>query len=261
MFKSIMYKVEKFIGKNKSEEENYGHDKPKKIYIDGDYFYIESKQYDIVDLKKVEYGHSEILCEVEECYIRLYSDVETNTLLHHIPYQVVNISIFIETMKKFSIPVLPTILKSYPEFVKVFSLTHSFDSSLYERGLISFWKDKNDIFCFFKPLDGGIYKKINTLDDIDLKSSLEKPRNNLKEYDNSYGEMLDNAKYYLVVLDKASTLNRGYGLYPISNKEIIIEDIFYSFDENEIKTKIIELFDKYLDTSKQNPIKQSKKKI
>ena len=148
-------------------------------------------------------------------------------------------------MKKFSIPVLPTILLSYPEFVKYFSFTHSFHCSIYERGLLNFWKDKNDIFCLFKPLDGGIYKKINSLDDINLKSFLENPRLNLKKLDDSYGEALYNAKFRLVVLDKTLTLNRGYGLYPIRNEDIFIADIFYSFDEEEIKNKIIELFEKH----------------
>jgi len=245
IFQNIMRKIQKLIVKKKCQEKNYGYDKPNKVYINDDYFYIEGKQYNIVDLEKVEYGHSEIDGEVKGYYIRLYSYKKINILLHHTPYQVVNINMFIEAMKKFSIPVLPTILESYPEFVKVFSLTHSFDSSLYERGLINFWKDKNDIFCLFKPLGGGIYKKINTLDGINLKSFLENPRSNLKEHDNSYGEALNNAKFHLVVLDKISTLNRGYGLYPIRNEYIFIEDIFYSFDEEEIKTKIIELFDKH----------------
>jgi len=245
IFGHLILKIQNFLSKEKSQEKNYGYDKPNKVYIDDDYFYVEGKQYNIVDLEKVEYGHSEIDGEVKEYYIRLYFYKKINILLHHTPYEVVNINIFIEAMKKFSIPVLPTILLSYPEFVRYFSLTHSFHSELYERGLINFWKDKNDIFCLFKPLGGGIYKKINSLDDINLKSFLENPRINLKEFDDSYDESFDNAKFRLVVLDKTSTLNRGYGLYPIRNEDIFIEDIFYSFDEEEIKTKIIELFEKH----------------
>ena len=227
-----------------NKEYNIGLDKPKKIEFKDKYYYIDNQKYNISNLRKVRYGHSDI--DNKECYIRLYSDIEINNLLHYIPYQVLDINIFIETMEKLCIPVLPTILESYPEFVKAFSLTHSFDSSIYERGLISFWKERDDIYCFFKPLGEGIYKKINTLDDINLKSFLENPRNNLKEYDDSYGEVLHNVKFRLILIDNISTLNRGYGLYPISNEEIILKDILYSFSEEEIKTKIIELFKKYL---------------
>ena len=255
IFGHLILKIQNFLSKEKSQrknskekcqEKNYGYDKPNKVYIDDDYFYVEGKQYNIVDLEKVEYGHSEIDGgEVKEYYIRLYFYKKINILLHHTPYEVVNINIFIEAMNKFSIPVLPTILLSYPEFVRYFSLTHSFHCSIYERGLLNFWKDKDDIFYLVRYLDGGSYKQINSLDDINLKSFLENPRINLKELDDSYGESFDNAKFRLVVLDKTLTLNRGYGLYPIRNEDIFIEDIFYSFDEEEIKNKIIELFEKH----------------
>lgn len=54
-----------------------------------------------------------------------------------------------------------------------------------------------------------------------------------------------NRNFSIIILDKLFTLNRGYGLYPVLNNEIIIEDIFYSFSQEEIKSKVIELFDKY----------------
>jgi hypothetical protein len=71
----------------------------------------------------------------------------------------------------------------------------------------------------------------------------------LKSYMDYYEkiEMENNKKIDFIVdiLGKSFTLNRGYGLYPKYNNEIIIDEIFYSFNEEEIKTKIIELFKKY----------------
>ena len=242
IFEHLIIKIQNFLSKEKSQRKNYDPVPPDKVYFDDDYFYLEGQQYNISDLKKVEYGTSYIDENIEVCNIRFY--FLEKTLLPNKAY-LIGISILIETMKKFSILVLPTILERRIEFVMGFSLTHYGVSLLEERGLINLCKDKDDIFYLFKCLDGGIYKQINSLDDINLKSFLENPRINLKEFDDSYDESFDNAKFRLVVLDKTLTLNSGYGIYPVLNNQIIIDDIFYSFNEEEIKNKIIELFEKH----------------
>lgn len=57
--------------------------------------------------------------------------------------------------------------------------------------------------------------------------------------------------FWVELLDISYTLGRGYGLYPMLNGEIVLTEIYYSFDKKKIVTKTIELFEKY--SSKRNP--------
>ena len=197
IFGYLILKIQNFLSKEKcqrknskekSQRKNCNHVPPDKVYFDDDYFYLEGQQYNISDLKKVEYGTSYIDENIEVCNIRFY--FLEKTLRPNKAY-LIDIRILIETMKKFSIPVLPTILERRIEFVMGFSLTHYGVSLLEERGLINLCKDKDDIFYLVRYLDGGSYKQINSLDDINLKSFLENPRINLKELDDSYDESFD----------------------------------------------------------------------
>jgi hypothetical protein len=86
-----------------------------------------------------------------------------------------------------------------------------------------------------------IYQDNDFLQRFNLKKYLE----STSKFNDMFMKSFDNEDFSITILDKNLTLNRGYGVYPILNNEIIIEDIFYSFDEEEIKSKIIELFEKH----------------
>ena len=84
----------------------------------------------------------------------------------------------------------------------------------------------------------------------------EKLRTNkdgLFEILNSYKEIYNGGSdfnypkkdFWVEIIDASYTLGRGFGLYPMLNGEIILAEIYYSFDKNKIETKLIELFEKY----------------
>jgi len=154
-------------------------------------------------------------------YIRLkLKTKEANTVLHQ-GFELVNIDYFINIMDELNIPVLPTIVKSGPYVAKGFSLSLDYECSIYGKYLVSIYHS-------------GLVKK-----NLNIKSLLENP----KKYIST--SIKDNKEFNIKILSEKVTLSRGYGIFPLLNDEIIIRDIFYSFDEDEIKNKIIELFDKY----------------
>jgi len=62
---------------------------------------------------------------------------------------------------------------------------------------------------------------------------------------------MHNASYGIYVLDKSLTFDRGYCIVSVdlsgcqNSPNVFGDDIFYSFNEEEIKTKTIELFEKH----------------
>jgi hypothetical protein len=109
-------------------------------------------------------------------------------------------------------------------------------SFLFKRGLLEIINIDNDSITISEMFSDK-HKNIN----FNEIFKLLKDYNVFFEDDTLTGSEKYNFK--IAILDKAFTLGRGYGLYPIFNNEIILEDIFYSFDKQEIKTKLIQLFD------------------
>ncbi len=93
-----------------------------------------------------------------------------------------------------------------------------------------------------------VWKKIRTNKDglFQILSSYDEVYNGISDVNR-----IPKKDFWVEMLDTPYTLGRGYGLYPMLNGEMILTDIYYSFDKNKIETKIIELFEKY--SRKRNP--------
>ena len=59
------------------------------------------------------------------------------------------------------------------------------------------------------------------------------------------------SEFWIEILDASYTLDRGYGLYPMLGGEVMLSEIYYSFNKKEIKKRMIELFEKYNRTIEQ----------
>jgi hypothetical protein len=198
------------------------------INFKGESYYINGKSYYINNLQKVEYGLAGESDSFPTCYIKIYLKKGENTFDYN-GFEIIDLNSFIYSMDKFNISILPTIIGSYPYAIKTgYILTIAFRSGMNQRGLIRISSEM-------------IYQDNDFLQRFNLKKYLE----STSKFNDMFMKSFDNEDFSITILDKNLTLNRGYGVYPILNNEIIIEDIFYSFDEEEIKSKIIELFEKH----------------
>lgn len=117
--------------------------------------------------------------------------------------------------------------------------------------LLTLTRDKkNIIYVNHGTFDRYKYKTVY-LDNLSLK-------NEMSFYGNeTLKTKMHNASYGIYILDKSLTFERGFCLTSVdlsgcNNSPMVFGDeIFYSFDEDEIKNNIIELFEKY--SSKRNP--------
>ena len=206
-----------------SKKNNIGLDSPLRIEFKNKYYYIDNKQFSIFDIDTIYYGVASLNDKKPTYYIRLNFKTEvTNTVLNQ-GFELVNIDYFINIMDEFNIPILPTIINAGPYVVKGFSLSLDYACSMHEKYLVSIYhSDLDKIF-----------------NSISIKELLEKS----KKYISS--SLKNEKEFNIKILSEKLTFSRGYGVYPVLNNEIIIDDIFYSFNEEEIKNKIIELFEKY----------------
>jgi len=209
-----------------SQKNNIGIDAPLKLEFKNKYYYIDNNQFSIFDINTIYYGVASLSDKYITYYVRLSFKTEVNDIVLNQGFELINIDNFIRTMDEFNIPVLPTIVKNGIYVVKGFALTIEYECSVQEKYLVSIY-------------DSTLSQNNFSINDICIEELLEKP----KKYMSS--TVSDNKKFNIKILSKKITFSRGYGIYPVLNNEIIIEDIFYSFNEDEIKIKIIELSDKY----------------
>jgi len=111
--------------------------------------------------------------------------------------------------------------------------------------LLTLTKGKhNTIYLNHGTFDRSVYGIID-LENLNIEKEMNcSPKKILseKKYDVTHG---------VYILDKSLTFDRGYCLTAVDlsgcyNTPMVFgDDIFYSFDEEEIKNKIVELFEKY----------------
>ena len=199
---------------------------PPKIEFKNKFYYINSKQFSVFDIDSIHYGVGSLNDQNLIYYIRLKCKNEPKNNPCKQGYELANIDNFIKVINEFNIPVLPTILQGSPYLIKGVLFSLNYECFLHEKYLASIhYSDlKKKSFNFYS---------------INLDELLENP----KIYITS--SPVNDKEFNIKLLSKKLTLNRGYGVYPVLNNEIIIDDIFYSFNEEEVKDRIEKLFIKY----------------
>ena len=105
-------------------------------------------------------------------------------------------------------------------------------------------KDSNYIFYLNYGDFNRFNYKITSFDNLHISKELKNNSININT-------KMHNSSLGFYILDKSLTFNRGYCLTSVdltgcnNSPQVFGDDIFYSFDEEEIKNKIIELFEKY----------------
>lgn len=226
MLKKILYKIKKLVTKEKCQDTNNALEEIDKIRFEDEYYYVNNKQYDIKSISKILYGVNVYDIEDIKYYIVLVFSIETDNITPKKGFKLINPENFISEIKRFNIPVIPTITNGGIYTIPELILTINFTSIIYGKYLVSVYYST-------------FLKKNFSLDNINLNDFLEKPA---KYISTNYKD--ENSLNIKILSDKL-TLNRGYGIYPILNDEIMTNDIFYSFNEDEIKAKIEEIFKKY----------------
>jgi len=131
-----------------------------------------------------------------------------------------------------NIPLIPSIFKCEPIFSNACTTIYSYCIFNKDKYLLTLYQDNNNLVW--------IHKEEEYIDNnFEINKLLENPYNFFKSKKKKIKKSIKK-KFRLKILDKELTLNRGYGLYPVFNNKIITKDIYYSFDEEEIKNKIIE---------------------
>ena len=208
---------------NPCKKSNMGFDAPLKIEFKNKHYYIENEQFNIDDIDTIYYGVSYLDDEKLTYYLQLKLKSEVADTMSHEGFELVNVDYIMHIMDEFNIPVLPTIVKHGVYVVKGFSLTLDYECFIHEKYLVSIYRNL-------------LEKKNFNFNNISIQKLLEKP----KKYISTSGK--DEMEFNVKILSEKLTLGRGYGIYPVLNNKIIIDDIFYSFDEDEVKNKIMELF-------------------
>jgi len=173
-----------------------------------------------------------VLLKNEDIYI-----ANKKILKNGIKYKCNELKKIVEQSIIFNLPIMPTIYPS--QFAHDFNYTIHDQAFVYKKALLHIVNASSDKLI----IGEGYY--LWKLKELSYSQLFEV----LKSYNDYYEKTeIENKKkinFIVDILDKSFTLNRGYGLYPKFNNEVIIDDIFYSFDKKEIKTKILELFKKY----------------
>jgi len=222
----IFKKIANFIKKKECQEKNNAINKPDKISFYDEYYFIKGKQYKIINISTIYYGVDISDDKNIKYYIVLDFNTETYNTIFEQGFELVNIDYFINVIDKFNIPVVPTITNFGVYTIDEVILSIEYTCFIYEKYLVSIY-------------ESTLSKKNFSLDDISIEELLENPKKYMSSIVN------DNKKFNIKILSKKITFNRGYGIYPVLNNEIIVDDIFYSFEEEEIKAKILELFKRY----------------
>ena len=226
MIKLIIKFVDKiictlFYQSKKNNKVNF--EQPKTIRFEDNSYYISNKRFNIIDIFAIYYSVSSITDKYPTYYIKLLFNENKVKVIFNQGFQVVDINNLINTVSNFNIPLLPTIIPNGGVYVvKGFSLSLDYECYMHEKYLIN---------IYFNDLNKDFFKNIS------IEDLLENP--------NTYTSSNNKNKFSIKILSNKLTLNRGYGAFPMLNNEIIIKDIFYSFNEEKIKSKIIELFNKY----------------
>lgn len=218
--------IDNIKGKLFFKRNNMSLDVTQKIEFKNKFYYINSKQFSIFDIDTIHYGVGSLNDQNPTYYIKLNFKNESKDNLCKQGCELVNIDNFIKVINEFNILVLPTILQESPYLIKGVSFALNYECFLHEKYLISIY------YSDLKRKNFNLYS-------MDLNELLEKPKMHITS------SSMNNKEFNIKLLSKKLTLNRGYGLYPVLNNEIIIEDIFYSFDQEEVKSRIVELFNKY----------------
>ena len=215
-------------------------------------FYINDKIFDEIPLNDIEvmlYNFDDYGIYFRAKTLNRYKYKYFYDRKYDVRYRVDNLSSFCDTLKVNNIRCIPdfgqygasyegiknvqcTIIE-YCLKEKQFLLTLSMD-------------EEGNIFLNHGSFDRVRYEYIN-LDNLDIENEILSKKTSEKKQTNK-------AFKGVYIIDKKLTCNQGYCLVSIdlsgcNNSATIFSDteIFYSFDEKEIKAKIIELFNKKYD--------------
>jgi len=224
LFKKLLKKIKDILS-SKQHEEHKEYSFLKIEFID-EFYYIDNQKFSIMDIDIIHYSVSTFENELPIYYIKLSFQTKVENILFNESFELINLENFINVISRFNLFVLPSILDKGIYFHNQEVVTLSFLSKMFEKYLISIYYST-------------LCKKNFFLEDISIGDLVERPRKYLSSGINN------DKQFNIKILSHKLTLNRGYGIYPVLNNEIIIEDIFYSFDEEEVKREVIELFEKY----------------
>ena len=116
---------------------------------------------------------------------------------------------------------------------------------LSKKFLLTITVEKDNNYMFY--LNYGNFSRFNyritSFENLNISKELKNNTININK-------KMHNSSSGFYILDKSLTFNRGYCITSVdlmgcnNSPQVFGDDIFYSFDEEEIKTKIIELFEK-----------------
>ena len=145
--------------------------------------------------------------------------------------------------KKYNLLVLPS-LESCEPFIYLNTCNSVISYCFFEKNyLLVFEKNKDNITCRSQITNDSSFRQFDINDfNINIYKALNEQSTYLKQ-ESSYYKKSKGIRIYL--LDKKLTLDRGYGLFIYFDGNFLEDNIVYTFDKEEIKTKIIELFEKH----------------
>ena len=160
---------------------------------------------------------------------------------YDIRYRVKNIKVFMAQIKDLNIKITPdfgqygAIYECQYDGIIQYCITEN-------KYLLTLTKDKKSIVHLnYGDFDRYRYKIIN-LDTFNLEEEMTSTGKELIDKE------MYNTTYGIYIIDKSLTFNRGYCLTSVdlsgcNNSPMVFgDDVFYSFDEEEIKNKIIGMF-------------------
>ena len=211
---------------------------PKTISVDNENFYIDNRQFDIYLIKAIYYGLSD---DKQNVYVQIIPSSKDFKLKEQEVYRVENPKQFAKILNKKGIMLLPTLLDDKIYMAKGYAFSVNFYCQLYGKYMFSLINSNSHYFCVHIFSEGMFSVPVKDLYSINLNKCLLNPT----RYNPHNKQTVYYSLFKIIILDKTLTIDRGFGVYPVKDKQIIIDDIFYSFDEKEIKAKIIELFKKH----------------
>jgi len=160
-------------------------------------------------------------------------------------YRVKNIKNFIDKIKDLNIKIIP----DFGQYGAIYECQYDgiIQHCLVNKKFlltITVEKDSNYIFYLNYGDFNRFNYKITFFDNLHISKELKNNSININT-------KMHNSSLGFYILDKSLTFNRGYCLTSVdltgcnNSPQVFGDDIFYSFDEEEIKNKIIELFEKY----------------
>lgn len=152
----------------------------------------------------------------------------------------INLKNFVDGCIQYDIALVPSLKICHIPFIDTMDYSIFAQVFLKKKGLLCITNaTKNSLTVYIGCFS---WESIN----INYSEIFELLDSSIIQYEDITSRNLKRKDFNVMILDKSFSLNRGYGLYPFLNNEMLVKEIFYSFNIGEIKAKIIEYFEKYI---------------